>query len=188
MRSPGRATRSAEVRSGQGLIVLEVSRRRRSRGRAPTRSGIRSWSNRVIFSRKWKSCSRVGPRPSILSESSVWVTPSVCPWSAGCRRDYPGRCSLSCSCLASVAAPLLSFDGFMASPCRRRVREPPLLPASRAPDTPAAVTQRPTQPGRPATSWNRVQALHPRACPAVPDAVPWRRLLRSGALQPTHRR
>ena len=36
-----------------------------------TRSGIRSWSKWVIFSRKWKSSSRVGPREPALSEWSV---------------------------------------------------------------------------------------------------------------------
>ena len=36
-----------------------------------TRSGMRSWSKCVIFSRRWKSCSRVGPRAPALSEWSV---------------------------------------------------------------------------------------------------------------------
>ena len=36
-----------------------------------TRSGIRSWSKCVIFSRRWKSSSNVGPRAPAFSESSV---------------------------------------------------------------------------------------------------------------------
>src|SRR6185503_2866643 len=52
---------------------------------------MRSWSKRVIFSRKWKSSSSVGPRRPALSESSVWGT--GIPWSVvrtvslGCSRN-----------------------------------------------------------------------------------------------------
>ena len=56
-----------------------------------TRSGMRSWSKRVIFSRRWKSSSSVGPRGPALSESSVCGTRT--PWSvvraacSGCSRN-----------------------------------------------------------------------------------------------------
>jgi hypothetical protein len=44
-----------------------------------TRSGMRSWSKRVIFSRRWKSSSSEGPRGPGFSESSVCSIRT--PWS-----------------------------------------------------------------------------------------------------------
>ena len=42
------------------------------------RSGIRSWSKCVIFSRRMKSCSSVGPRSPALSE--LWLSATGTPW------------------------------------------------------------------------------------------------------------
>ena len=39
-----------------------------------TRSGIRSWSKCIIFSRKWKSSSKVGPLSPTVSEFSSSLT------------------------------------------------------------------------------------------------------------------
>ena len=92
---PGRGHRAARCRS------------RRTSPWAPaprawtTRSGIRSWSKCVIFSRRWWSCSSVGPRSPALSEWSE--SRSRAPWAVVSQRPWPDTASASTSVGAPVA-------------------------------------------------------------------------------------
>ncbi len=65
-----------------------------------TRSGIRSWSKWVIFSRRWWSCSRTGPRGPAFSEWSVERSRAPCEVVR-----YSPCCALV-DCGASVGAPV----------------------------------------------------------------------------------
>ena len=79
-----------------------------------TRSGMRSWSKWVIFSRRMKSSSSVGPRaPALQRVVVVGDAPRPGWWSAGSRA--PGVKASSCFCLAAPASPALALRW---RPCR----------------------------------------------------------------------
>jgi hypothetical protein len=65
-----------------------------------TRSGMRSWSKCVTFSRRWWSCSSVGPRAPALREWSVSRMRSPCDV------VRKGPCGPTSVALAPVAAPV----------------------------------------------------------------------------------
>ena len=90
-----------------------------------TRSGIRSWSKCMIFSRRWKSSSSVGPRSptrrllSVSSTGTPWAVVSVSPTAPSGERlhpqVHPRRWPISGPCLEPESK-LWSFE---FGPCVR---------------------------------------------------------------------
>ncbi len=87
VRSPARWNRSARVRSVSGSYVSNHPFAPYPRA-CTTRSGIRSWSKWKIFSRRWKSSSRAGPRGP--TRSVFWSSATGTPcWVVNAGRPSP---------------------------------------------------------------------------------------------------